>query len=79
MLSAKQTTNLASTNKTTLSNLCISIPSIIEQYKIVYQLSRVTDVFQRQIKIIEYEINTIHEYKTRIIIDVVTGKRDVFL
>lgn len=79
LLSAKQTTNLASTNKTTLSNLCISIPSIIEQYKIVYQLSRVTDVFQRQIKIIEYEINTIHEYKTRIIFDVVTGKRDVFL
>lgn len=79
LLSAKQTTNLASTNKTTLSNLCIAIPSIMEQYKIVYQLSRVNDVLQRQIKIIEYEINTIHEYKTRIIFDVVTGKRDVFL
>lgn len=74
LLSAKQTTNLASTNKTTLSNLYVAIPSLDEQEKIVEQLDKVVAIYKKQIKIIEKEILTLREYKTKIISDCVTGK-----
>jgi len=74
LLSAKQTTNLASTNKTTLSNLCVAIPSFGEQKKIVKWLDEITAIYQQRIKIIEEASSTLREYKTRVISDVVTGK-----
>ena len=74
LLSAKQTTNLASTNKTTLSNLYVAMPSLGAQEKIVEQLDKVAALYKTKIKIIEKEILTLREYKTKIISDCVTGK-----
>lgn len=74
LLSAKQTTNLASTNKTTLSNLYVAMPSLDAQEKIVEQLDKVVAIYKKQIKIIEKEILTLREYKIKIISDCVTGK-----
>lgn len=74
LLSAKQTTNLASTNKTTLSNLYVAMPSLGAQEKIVEQLDKVAALYKTKIKIIEKKILTLREYKTKIISDCVTGK-----
>ena len=74
LLSAKQTTNLASTNKTTLSNLCVAMPSLPEQEEIVAHLDKIVSINQRQQAVVQKEISTLQEYKARIISDVVTGK-----
>lgn len=71
---SKQTTNLASTNKTTLSNLCVAIPPIDKQKEIVNRIDRSIVIIQQQIKIIKDEIFTLQEYRTRIIFDSVTGE-----
>ena len=52
----------------------VAIPSLDEQEKIVEQLDKVVAIYKKQIKIIEKEILTLREYKTKIISDCVTGK-----
>lgn len=74
---AKKTTNLASTNSTTILNFLIPIPSIGEQNEIVEYLDnkccKVDDYSSGKQKIIDKLI----EYKKSLIYECVTGKREV--
>lgn len=74
---AKQTTNLASTNKTTIGNLRILLPSITEQTRILQSLGSDTKPVNDAITRTEREIALIREYRTRLVADVVTGQLDV--
>lgn len=64
-------------NTTTLSNLRIPLPSIVEQESILkwieVELAPIDGVISRT----EREIDLLREYRTRLIADVVTGKLDV--
>ena len=76
-VTAKQTTNLAATNRTTLGNLPMCLPCPDEQLSI---LEFITAQFRAQDDAIERtrrQIDLMNEYRTRLIADVVTGKIDV--
>lgn len=77
ILTAKQTTNLASTNKTTIGRFRVPLPSIEEQQKILDGLDLLTSPISLAIDHTEREIVLLREYRTRLIADVVTGKLDV--
>lgn len=76
-LTAKKTTNLASTNSTTLKAFAFGIPDIQEQYAIIEALNEKTNTLNHLIEKFEREIELIEEYRKRLISDVVTGKVDV--
>lgn len=76
-LTAKQTTNLASTNSSTLRAFPIPLPSVDEQKVIVQYLSRHTRLLDEAIGRTERAIHRVREYLTRLINDVVTGRVDV--
>jgi type I restriction enzyme S subunit len=74
---AKQTTNLASTNKTTIGRFPVLLPDIEEQDAILRRLeSRLREAVLVQAGI-HRELTLVREYRTRLIADVVTGKVDV--
>ncbi|MFH0998661.1 MAG: restriction endonuclease subunit S [Pseudomonadota bacterium] len=74
---AKQTTNLASTNKTTIGQFRLLLPPISEQDSILsclaFELKTVVTAIART----EREIALMREYRTRLTADIVTGKLDV--
>ena len=74
---AKQTTNLASTNKTKIGMLKVLLPSLAEQKLILECIGRETDPVTNAITRYEREITLLREYRTRLTADVVTGKLDV--
>ncbi len=74
---AKQTTNLASTNKTTIGQFRVLLPSIDEQDAILRGLDVVLNPITLATSRAEREIGLLREYRTRLIADVVTGKLDV--
>lgn len=74
---AKQTTNLASTNKTKIGQLKIILPEVNEQSRIIEFLKEETRPVNIAITRLEREIELLREYRTRLIADVVTGKLDV--
>jgi type I restriction enzyme S subunit len=74
---SKQTTNLASTNKTTIGRFRVPLPSINEQDAILEALEAKLHPVAATIGRIEREISLLREYRTRLIVDVVTGKLDV--
>lgn len=74
---AKQTTNLASTNKTKIGQFSVLVPSVIEQREILKALERETQPVDSAIIRLEREIELLREYRTRLVADVVTGKLDV--
>jgi|LakMenEpi03Aug12_release.lakeMendotaPanAssembly.Ray.scaffolds.fasta_scaffold34907_3 type I restriction enzyme S subunit len=76
-ITAKQTTNLASTNSTTLKVFPLLLPEIQEQQKILSFIDGETQHFSRAITDTEREITLLREYRTRLITDVVTGNLDV--
>ncbi|MHB8788315.1 MAG: restriction endonuclease subunit S [Desulfobulbaceae bacterium] len=76
-LTAKQTTNLASTNSSTLKAFPVALPSPEEQRIILDKLASQTSDVDKAIKRTEREITLLREYRTRLIADVVTGKLDV--
>ena len=76
-LTAKQTTNLASTNSSTLRAFPIPLPSVDEQKVIVESLSRHTRLLDEAIGRTERAIHHVREYLARLINDVVTGRVDV--
>ena len=76
-LTAKQTTNLASTNSNTLRAFPIPLPSVDEQKVILRFLSRDTRVVDESIGRTERLIHGVREYRARLINDVVTGRVDV--
>lgn len=76
-LTAKQTTNLASTNSSTLRAFPIFLPPIPEQRDILNEIGKQSEGVVAAIGRAEREIWLLREYRTRLIADVVTGKLDV--
>lgn len=76
-LTAKQTTNLASTNSSTLRAFPIMLPPVAEQAEILAAISNRTSGINTAISRYEREIALVGEYRTRLIAEVVTGKLDV--
>ncbi|MBI4590265.1 MAG: restriction endonuclease subunit S [Candidatus Rokubacteria bacterium] len=76
-LTAKQTTNLASTNSTTLRAFPVVLPPVAEQRTILHEVARHTSGLHAAMARTENEIDFLREYRTRLIADVVTGKLDV--
>ena len=74
---AKQTTNLAATNRTTLGEFPMCLPSIREQQAIVEHVTKESSTRDAAIDRARRQIELIEEYRTRLIADVVTGKIDV--
>jgi type I restriction enzyme, S subunit len=76
-MTAKQTTNLASTNSTTLRTFPIMLPPIKEQHSVLDEIGDRTSGIERAMDQAKCEISLLREYRTRLIADVVTGKLDV--
>ena len=76
-LTAKQTTNLAATNSTTLGNFPLLLPCVGEQRKILEWLGEHGVPLDEAASRANREILLLREYRTRLIADVVTGKLDV--
>jgi type I restriction enzyme S subunit len=76
-LTAKQTTNLASTNSTTLRAFPIVLPPLAEQQATLDEIREQTTGVEAVIDRSQREISLLREYRTRLIVDVVTGKLDV--
>jgi type I restriction enzyme S subunit len=76
-LTAKQTTNLAATNSTTLRTFPILLPPPDEQLEIIDYIARRTDAVSKALEVAHSEIILLREYRTRLIADLVTGKLDV--
>jgi type I restriction enzyme S subunit len=74
---AKQTTNLAATNKTKLGMFKVLLPGVDEQNRILSRLNDELRPVNVAISRLEREIELLREYRTRLVADVVTGKRDV--
>jgi type I restriction enzyme S subunit len=74
---AKQTTNLASTNKNTIGLFQILLPPPCEQRTILDSLISMTSSVDEAIGVALRERDALEEYRTRLIADVVTGKLDV--
>ena len=74
---AKKTTNLASTNSSTLRKFPVLLPGLEEQVAILNVISEETNALDNAIGRAKREIDLIQEYRTRLIADVVTGKLDV--
>ncbi len=74
---AKQTTNLASTNKTKIGMFKVLLPPVNEQKIVLTALDTETRPVNTTISRLEREIELLREYRTRLVADVVTGKLDV--
>ena len=76
-ITAKQTTNLASTNSNTLRAFPVPLPLLEDQLSILRAISEKTSTLDSAAGRAEREIDLLREYRTRLIADVVTGKLDV--
>ena len=76
-ITAKQTTNLASTNSNILRAFPIPLPPLEDQKSICHLIYEKTSALTNLVRKMERQINLLHEYRTRLIADVVTGKLDV--
>lgn len=74
---AKQTTNLASTNSTTLGNFQFCLPPLEDQGRFVGLAASSAREIDAATDRVRSEIDLIREYRTRLVSDVVTGKLDV--
>jgi type I restriction enzyme S subunit len=76
-VTAKQTTNLAATNSTTLGNLPLPLPSVAEQRRILARTAELSRPLEASVDRTQAEIDLIREYGARLTADVVTGKVDI--
>lgn len=76
-LTAKKTTNLASTNSTTVGELPITVPSVEAQIRLLSDLELAQAPMTAAVGRIEREIALLQEFRTRLVADVVTGQVDV--
>ena len=60
-----------------LKNLWASVPTVVEQERIVAYIVAQTQPSNTVIARLEREIELLREYRTRLVADVVTGKLDV--
>ena len=74
---AKQTTNLATTNKATLGDFPLLLPSVSEQQQILSYIDMKCGFQDASILRAQRQISLCNEYRTRLIADAVTGKLDV--
>jgi type I restriction enzyme S subunit len=74
MLTGKQTTNLASTNSTSLMNFPLATPSLEEQKQIMEELARTLTAFERARNAITSQIQTLQTLRSTLIAHAVTGK-----
>lgn len=74
---AKKTTNLASTNSTTILEFRLPIPPIEEQQEIVEYIMEKCARISRLLSQHQAFINKLTEFKKALIYEVVTGKKDV--
>lgn len=74
---AKQTTNLAATNKTKLGMFKVLLPTVDEQRRILSKLDAELRPVNTAASRLEREVELLREYRTRLVSDVVTGKLDV--
>ncbi len=74
---AKQTTNLAATNSTTLGELPLFLPDVGEQTAILSHLADECRPMDGAIERAQREVALVREYRRRLIADVLTGKLDV--
>jgi len=74
---AKQTTNLASTNSTTLRTFPVALPPIGEQRAILDELARRTSRIDAVVARTENEARLLHEYRTCLTAGVAMGKTHV--
>ncbi|MEO1390472.1 MAG: restriction endonuclease subunit S [Cyanobacteria bacterium J06634_6] len=77
LLTAKQTTNLASTNKTKIGQFPVVLPNTDEQDTILEVLDEKVESIEEALSRVAKEIVLLREFRTRLIADVVTGKLDV--
>ena len=76
-LTAKQTTNLASTNSKTLGAFPVLLPPSTEQLAILEATAKGTKNLEDTVARTKRQMELLGEYRTRLIADVVTGKLDV--
>lgn len=76
-LTAKKTTNLASTNSTTVRELPIVVPSVRDQARLLDELTTTQAPMTDAIRRAHDEIALLQEFRTRLVADVVTGQVDV--
>ena len=76
-LTAKQTTNLASTNSSTLRAFPVPLPTVEDQLSILRVIHEKANGLDNATDRTERDIDLLREYRTRLIVDVVTGKLDV--
>lgn len=74
---SKQSTNLASTSSTRVRNLPLPVPPLQEQDDILSRIARKTARFDALVREVRRGSAAIHEYRTALISDAVTGKIDV--
>lgn len=74
---AKQTTNLASTNKTKIRMFGVLLPPVDEQRTILARLDEQTRPVDAAVSRLVREIDLLREYRIRLIADVVMGQLDV--
>lgn len=77
-LTAKKTTNLASTNSSTILRFTVPVPPISEQRDIVAMLDTKCKILDEIIQEKEALVRDLDAYKKSLIYEVVTGKRKVF-
>lgn len=77
LTTAKQTTNLASTNSTTLRALPLFLPNLEEQTRILHYITLETAEFDQAIEKAQREIELMQELRTALIAEAVTGKLDL--
>jgi type I restriction enzyme S subunit len=76
-ITAKQTTNLAATNSSTLGGFPLFLPDVREQHLLLHWIAEHTEGLVSAIERATRGIALFREYRTRLIADVVTGKLDV--
>lgn len=76
-LTAKKTTNLASTNSTTVGELPIRVPTPEDQARVLQTIDAETAPMGSAIGKARREISLLREFRTRLVADVVTGQVDV--
>lgn len=74
---AKQTTNLASTNKTKIGRLQVPLPPVAEQHEILAAVTAETSPLNAAVARLEGEIQLLREYRIRMVADIVSGRLDV--
>lgn len=77
-LTAKKTTNLASTNSSTILRFTVPVPPISEQRDIVAMLDTKCNILDEIIQEKEALVQDLDAYKKSLIYEVVTGKRKIF-